>query len=214
MDTTTRQRLNQGHYLGAAGARARLIYQDEHGLIVFSAPSSRRLPQDWIELSRWCLRDGGHGSQQWRACLRWLQGRTQASTVVSYSDPSVGHDGALYRACGWLWAPTWHALRPPPTGGGMRAGKAQAAKHRWVYLLTPDERRAAALDLRDETLARRFPWAAYREPRWRRGRPQVDELAGAFRRWATATGMVTTPKRSAATEVVDPQLDLFSDKGA
>src|SRR5574341_1035305 len=108
----------QTHYLGRFGARARLHYSDSHGEILFSAPTSRRLPSDWLELSRWVLVPGGHGSQQWSACVRWLRGQSGASTVVSYSDPSVGHSGGLYRACGWIWAPTWHVLREPPTGAG------------------------------------------------------------------------------------------------
>jgi hypothetical protein len=103
--------LDANHYLGSKGARSRFTYTDEHGIIVFAAPSSRRIPTTWIELSRWCIERGGQGSQQWSKAIKWLQERApDATTVVSYSDPSVGHTGALYRACGWLWAPTWHAV--------------------------------------------------------------------------------------------------------
>ena len=184
--------LDEHHYLGAAGARARLTYEDEHGLITFSNPAARRLPQDWLELSRWCLVDR-RGSEQWAACLRWLRQRTEATTIVSYSDPSVGHDGALYRACGWLWAPVWHVLREPPTGCGFRGGKRQRAKHRWVYLLKPDDRRGAALALRDEALARKWPWISYTEPAWRRGIPVVHNgLMSRYRRWREAVGSFRT----------------------
>jgi hypothetical protein len=115
---TARSTLDRQHYLGSKGARSIHTYSDDHGLIVFSGPSSRRLPTSWIELSRWCLLPGSVGSVQWSECLRWLRSRTSATTIVSYHDPSVGHTGALYRACGWLWAPTWHCL---PTSGRTTA---------------------------------------------------------------------------------------------
>jgi len=170
------------HYLGASGARPREIYQDDHGVIVFAACSSRRLPSGWLELSRWCLRDR-RGSEQWAKAARWIAARSETSTIVSYSDPSVGHDGALYRAANWVWAPTWHVLREPPTGAGIRGGKRQRAKHRWVYLIRPDSGRHDVLRLRDESLERRYPWVGYQEPRWKHGRAR---LAGQdrWRRWA------------------------------
>jgi hypothetical protein len=181
--------LDANHYLGSKGARSRFTYTDEHGIIVFAAPSSRRIPTTWIELSRWCIERGGQGSRQWAKAIKWLQERAPAATtVVSYSDPSVGHTGALYRACGWLWAPTWHVLRPPPTGSGIRGGKKQAAKHRWVFLLRPDDQRAEILKLRDASLARRFPWVSYTEPRWRDRRPVLGDRPTAYRRWVEAAG--------------------------
>ncbi len=91
------------------------------------------------------------------------------TTVVSYSDPSVGHTGALYRACGFIWAPTWHRLVTPPTGNGTRAGKSQAAKDRWIFPLLPDPRRASLLQL-EPSYAARFPSASYREPKYIRVR--------------------------------------------
>jgi hypothetical protein len=184
-EMSTQERLDSDHYLGNHGARARLIYNDEHGAIVFSSPSSRRLPSGWLELSRWCLMEGAIGSKQWAACLAWLADKTTATTIVSYSDPSVGHDGALYRACGWWWAPTWHALREPPTGSGIRGGKLQRAKHRWVYLLSRDDEREQILKLKDAAVERRFPFASYSEPRWKRGRP-VRAGMDRYRRWSEA----------------------------
>lgn len=188
MNEDPRSILDRTHYLGSRGSRARLVYTDAHGVIVFSGPASRRLPRTWLELSRWCILPGGVGSVQWRSALRWVRQRAPAcTTIVSYSDPSVGHTGALYRACGWRWAPTWHVLRPPPTGNGMRGGRRQSPTHRWVYLLALDDARGDALALRDPTLARRWPRAGYREPVWRRGVPVLTtEDAQAFRRWTEA----------------------------
>lgn len=190
--------LDQNHYLGSAGARARFVYQDDVGVIVFSSPTSRRLPADWLELSRWCLiQRGGAGSGQWKRAAEWIKSRSPATTVVSYSDPSVGHTGALYRACNWIWAPTWHVLREPPTGAGIRAGRVHRAKHRWVYLLRPDPERAAVLALRDESLERAMPWVGYREPKWKRGHPILSGQ-DRFRRWWSAHGMSSPPESSGA----------------
>jgi hypothetical protein len=177
--------LDSAHYLGRSGSRARLTYEDEFGLIVFSSPSSRMLPTSWLELSRWCLRGSYNGgSAQWRRARRWLAERSGATTVVSYSDPSVGHTGALYRACGWLWAPTWHRLRPPPTQAGIRGGKRQAVKDRWIWPLRRDADRAQTLALRDDSLRARFPWAEFVEPTWRGNR--FTGGGGDFNRWRAA----------------------------
>jgi hypothetical protein len=156
--------LERNHYLGPA-VRG-WSYRDEFGCLIVARPTSRRIPLDWLELTRWCLvgtKNGG--SQQWARVRRDLLSKfPDCSTVVSYSDPSQGHTGALYRACGWKWAPTWHRIVTPPTGNGSWVdGVAQAAKDRWVYPLRPDPKRADLLRL-DESYVRRFPWAEYREP--------------------------------------------------
>lgn len=115
------------------------------------------------------------GSRQWRAAHRWLRERfPHVTTVVSYSDPSAGHTGALYRACNWLWAPTWHRLRTPPSGNGRwtDGGKVEAVKDRWVFCLARDSERAGLLAIQDASLVRRFPYAEFREKR-----------GGDFKRW-------------------------------
>lgn len=107
--------LREKHYLGATSRGE--AFMSRHGVLVIANPTSRNLPQQrWCELVRWCITAGPNsGSQQWAEWVRWAQReRPMWTTVVSYSDPSAGHDGALYRASGWLWAPTWHRLRPPP----------------------------------------------------------------------------------------------------
>jgi hypothetical protein len=125
------------------------------------------------------------GVNQKRVC-RWLrETRPEVTTIVSYSDPSVGHTGALYRASNWLWAPTWHRLRTPPSGNGKWSarGKSEAVKDRWVFCLASDPQREAVLALQDESLRRRFPWAEYRDgkggdyKRWRAVTPQQDGIA-------------------------------------
>lgn len=197
--------LEDRHYLGPSH-RAKLTYEDDFGVMVFASPSSRNLPTAWLELVRWCVVGeiiqarqwdviesrhlSGHGdrinagSRQWKAAKQWLMTQSDATTVVSYSDQSVGHTGALYRACGWLWAPTWHRLFPPPTGQGKWTtdGKIQAVKDRWVSLLRPDDNRAAALAVKDGRV-KRIAWAEYREPRWKRGIAQRETGGGDYKRW-------------------------------
>lgn len=193
------------HYLGPSH-RATLTYEDEFGVMVFAPPTARHLPIDWLELVRWCVvgevvqaAQGDHipsrhlvghgdrvnaGSRQWKAAQRWLRERSEATTVVSYSDPSVGHTGALYRACNWLWAPTWHRLKPAPTGNGSwTKGRAQSVKDRWIAILKPDPRRAAVLSVKDANAVRLMPWAEYREPRWKRGVPQLRTGGGDYQRF-------------------------------
>lgn len=144
------------HYLGPCWRGDG--WSDEFGVLVLASPTSRRLPGDWLELVRWCLygvKNGG--SRQWSRVAKWLRSdHPEVTTVVSYSDPSVGHTGALYKACGWKWAPTWHRLRPPPSGNGSWNGERQSVKDRWVYELGPDTRRAEVLRVKDESILRRM----------------------------------------------------------
>jgi hypothetical protein len=149
--------LDELHYLGSTGRG--FAWSDEYGVLVLAKPTARYLPQDgtWLELVRWCLvgeRNGG--SRQWSRVRKWLRAeRPDVTTIVSYSDPSAGHTGALYKACNWTWAPTWHRLRPPPTGNGSwRAGKQQSVKDRWVFALRPDARRDDLLRVKDDALTR------------------------------------------------------------
>jgi hypothetical protein len=160
--------LDELHYLGAA--KRGIAWSDEFGVLVLAKPTSRRLPHDgtWLELSRWCLvgtKNGG--SQQFARVTRWIRAtQPEVTTLVSYSDPSVGHTGALYKACNWLWAPTWHRLRPPPSGNGSWAdGQIESPKDRWVYPLRRDARRGELLRVNDEALTRRDPTIGYQEPR-------------------------------------------------
>jgi len=152
------------HYLGPIHRGFAL--RDDLGLLVFANPSSRRLPLDWLELSRWCLTNAGHnaGSAQWSRVGAWLRSHRSETTVVSYSDPSRGHTGALYKASGWWWAPTWHRLRPPPSGNGCWSDKNEPVKDRWIYPLKADPDRERLLIHNDESIARSYPRSLYSEP--------------------------------------------------
>lgn len=156
--------LDAHHYLGRA--RRGIAWSDEFGVLVLGSPSSRHLPTDWLELSRWCLVGTPNGgSKQWAEVSKWLRNNHPTTTVVSYSDPSVGHTGALYKACNWLWAPTWQRLRPPPTGNGTWDGKkSQSVKDRWVFPLRRDPRRVDVLSVKDQALVRSGCFQ-YQEPK-------------------------------------------------
>lgn len=181
--------LSEHHYLGPTKA-AGFAWKDEHGVIVFAAPRARGVPHRWLEIVRWCIVGGKNaGSMQWAAVLPVIRKqRPDCTTVISYSDPSQGHDGALYRACNWLWAPTWHRLRPPPSGNGAWTdAKVQAVKDRWVFPLLPDEERAAVLSVKDDALRKSKGWAEFREPRWKRGRFDPASGGGDFKRFRSAS---------------------------
>lgn len=181
--------LDANHYLGRA--RRGVAWRDEFGVMVLNAPTSRRLPTDWLEISRWCLIGTENGGSEQYARVR--RQCATVSTIVSYSDPSAGHTGALYRACGFGWAPTWHRLREPPSGNGnWIEGKREAVKDRWVDAILPDERRSELLRLKDDSIDRRFPWASWREPKMRRGRVQRGVQGGDFKRFAGASATAST----------------------
>ncbi len=138
--------LGAGHYLGPVrGLRYGFTGWVDDLLVTCAAwrqPTARMLPSDgsWLELSRWCLTSGAGdnaGSRMMGWMVRWLRREApQVTTLVSYSDPSVGHVGTLYKACGWAWEPTWHRLSPPPTGNGSWDGVHKSeVKDRWILRL-------------------------------------------------------------------------------
>jgi hypothetical protein len=177
--------LDELHYLGAS--RRGVAWSDEYGVLVLAAPTSRRLPGDWLEIVRWCIQSAepNAGSRQYAA----LRGQLDTTTVVSYSDPSVGHNGALYRACGFKWAPTWQRLREPPSGNGSWTdGRRQAVKDRWVDPIQPDCRRADTLTVKDDSVLKRMPWANWTEPETRRGKIVRNTGGADYARWAKQHG--------------------------
>ena len=183
--------LARHHYLGpiAAGGSELIVIGSRDGEVVavqvWRNPTARNLPSDgsWLELSRWCLTPAAGenaGSRQHRWALRLIKDRLpNVTTLVSYSDPSHGHDGALYRACNWQWAPTWHRLRTPPTGNGSWGnGIVQAVKDRWIYPVKDDARRAEAVHIYDDAAIR--SWATTATEAERRWAQSNDQLKAAI----------------------------------
>lgn len=180
--------LRREHYLGplTAGGSSLVFVGRREGEVVacqiWRRPTSRSLPNDgtWLELSRWCLTPqagANAGSRCHRAVVPILR-EMGARTIVSYSDPSQGHTGALYRACNWIWAPTWLRLRPPPSGNHeWTKGQPQAVKDRWVFHVTKADPGRAALPT-DDLAAVRY-WMRNRteaETKWASGSPYVPVL--------------------------------------
>ena len=154
--------LSTHHYLGPVlNGKVVLTHIGEiQGSIVaaqvWKLPTSRRLPNDgtWLELARWCLTpEAGTnaGSRQHKHASSLLKA-LGVSTLISYSDPSQGHTGSLYRACNWIWAPTWHRLRPPPTGNGnWGTEQAQSVKDRWIFHISARDTRRDQLICSNES---------------------------------------------------------------
>lgn len=180
--------LAEHHYLGPMkGGRLVVLGGVKPGRVVacqvWRTPTSRRLPSDGsrLELSRWCLTpDAGEnaGSKMHKAAVRLIRERhPEVVALVSYSDPSAGHTGALYRACNWVWRPAWNRLRPPPSRGGTWDGvTVQAVKDRWVFFLRPSAEAEAVVAL-DDMGAIRY-WRKHgtaEERRWARAHPQLRE---------------------------------------
>lgn len=183
--------LSRHHYLGPVGSGGAelVVIGSRNGEAVaaqvWRLPTARNLPSDgtWLELSRWCLTPAAGpdaGSRQHRYATLLIRDRLpRVTTLVSYSDPSHGHTGALYRACNWTWAPTWHRLRTPPTGNGSWDGVvAQAVKDRWVFALHSDARRDAVIHIDDLAAIRSWATTATdAERRWARSHPQLRGVA-------------------------------------
>jgi hypothetical protein len=138
------------HYLGAGAGRyvfAGWVADELVAAQVWKHPTARMLQGDgWLELSRWCLTpDAGKnaGSRMMGWVRRWLRRNApEVRRLVSYSDPIHGHTGALYKASGWTYAPTHHALRWEANGVGYPSGHGswdgvtrQSPKQRWVIEL-------------------------------------------------------------------------------
>lgn len=179
--------LGHHHYLGPLWAGAHLtICGSASGEVVAAMmwryPTSRNLPCDgsWLELSRWCLTPGAGdnaGSRMHKWAVKIIrQHLPSVTTLVSYSDPGHGHTGALYRACNWQWAPTWHRLRTPPSGNGDWGTGPQEVKDRWVFCISKDPRRAEVLTVRDRAAVRYWrERASETELRWARTSLNLSE---------------------------------------
>lgn len=157
--------LSKHHYLGPlnSGARMTIVGQRDGEAVaamMWKHPTSRRLPADgsWLELSRWCLTAAAGenaGSRMHKWSVRLIRDHLpEVTTLVSYSDPTHGHTGALYRACNWQWAPTWVRLRPPPSGHGDWGTGQQGIKDRWAFCIRRDARRSDVLAIDDAAAIR------------------------------------------------------------
>lgn len=77
-------------------------------------------------------------------------------------------------------------VTPASGNGKWKQGSNQSVKDRWVFLLRRDATREAILSLKDAPLSERYPWAEYREPKWKRNKPKQGTGGGDWRRWSAA----------------------------
>lgn len=179
--------LRTEHYLGpiTAGGYTLIVVGERDGAVVaaqvWRRPTSRMLPPDgsWLELSRWCL-TAVAGENAGSRMHRYATGQIRTllpdvTTLVSYSDPSHGHTGALYRACNWQWWPTWLRLRTPPSGNGAwTEGQPQEVKDRWMFPIRTDDRRESVLSVDDASAVRYWrEHGTESERRWARNHPEL-----------------------------------------
>ncbi len=107
------------------------------GAMLLGRPAARSLdPDEWLELTRMFFLDGTERFVESRALSMmrrfvrvWLP-RTRG--LLAYSDPSVGHDGTVYRADNWA---QWGRTRNGWVGWATRPGRravAPSRKLRWI----------------------------------------------------------------------------------
>ena len=105
--------LSSFHYLGRLSGRIRLgafINDKLVAVSIWSAPTrietARRLnvmPQQCLELRRFVIHDAYHKYNfgSWLLSRMEKQLPKTINILVSFADPGVGHDGALYKAANW-----------------------------------------------------------------------------------------------------------------
>ncbi len=147
--------LSDHHYLGpiASGQFVLGDRRDDGSLAqvqVWRHPTARQIPTNWLELSRWCIatdeRNAGSRFMGW--VRRYLRANSDAPALVSYSELGK-HDGALYRASGWIAFPTHHTLRWQADKVGYASGHGnwgygppRPPKMRWVIWFSKQEQRS------------------------------------------------------------------------
>ena len=133
--------LRAHHYLrrGVPGWRVALTLRDSEnelllrGVVVVGTPSSRELmKRGFVEVTRLCAHAAPKNAASYLlgAAKRWAEPR--GFSLVSYSDPGVGHSGTVYRTAGFT-----HAGKSKGGTWGNRPGHKQGRegpKDRWVWL--------------------------------------------------------------------------------
>lgn len=131
--------IRQNHYLGSlppayAVALEFTARRDRVGGMLLGLPARGYDQSTWLQLSRVFFVDGtapnveSQGLSMMRRHVRvWMQG---IRMLVAYSDPSVGHDGVIYKADGWAFdrytrggGQGWSNRSGRSAGGGRRTPK-------------------------------------------------------------------------------------------
>lgn len=133
------------HYLGYTppGARLRLaVYHDGQcvGGMLWGRPAARHYDQfSTLELTRMFLDDVCPRNSESR-CLGQAtkiirKQLPEVETLLSYSDPSYGHKGTIYKAAGWKQSGETEGGAWNDRNGKGRMNVATGAKVRWKLAL-------------------------------------------------------------------------------
>jgi len=97
------------HYLGTIPPHKLILTAQVNGIIagiaIFGQGANKNMPKDCWELTRLCVPYyvvGPFTIKFLNMCIDYIKiNHPEIKQLISYADPNVGHDGAVYRMSGW-----------------------------------------------------------------------------------------------------------------
>jgi intein-encoded DNA endonuclease-like protein len=97
------------HYIGTIPAHKFILVGHKHniitGIAIFGRGGNKNLPQNCWELIRLCVPYyviRPYTIDFLNKCIHYIKNNyVNINKIIAYSDPNVGHDGAIYRMAGW-----------------------------------------------------------------------------------------------------------------
>lgn len=97
------------HYLGTIPPYKFILISQVNGIIagvaIFGRGANKNIPKDTLELLRLCVPYyvvRHHTIDFLNKCILYIKDNySELKQIIAYSDPNVGHDGAIYRMSGW-----------------------------------------------------------------------------------------------------------------
>jgi len=141
-----REWIMKHHYTRAAppGYRVALEFVadggERAGAMLLGRPTSRELDSRvWLELTRMYFIDAAPKNTESRGLSmmrRWVRvWMPEVKGLLAYSNPSVGHDGTVYRADGW--APFGRTRSSHAGWMNRPARRAEAPARKWRWIRSP-----------------------------------------------------------------------------
>jgi len=101
--------LRYEHYIGTIPAHKLILVGHKHnvitGIAVFGRGGNKNLPQNYWELLRLCVPYyiiRPFTIDFLNMCVQYIKNNyVNISKIIAYSDPNIGHDGAIYRMANW-----------------------------------------------------------------------------------------------------------------